>query len=140
MKYVAYKNDFKGLLKNDVILIASNENLSCEDILETLSPELNAFIVDEADLPDKTDTAHLWEIVNNKIQYDINRAREATKNKLRGERNSLLSDLDVKFMKALEGGLPTTEIVAEKQRLRDITSKVDDIFDIEEMKKMNCNP
>ena len=60
------------------------------------------------------------------ITIDINKAKEITKNRLRSERSSLLESLDVAFMRALEQGNDTAEILAEKQRLRDITVIVDD--------------
>ena len=40
-------------------------------------------------------------------------------------REPLLKQADVEFMKSLETGSSTVEIVAEKQRLRDITKEVD---------------
>lgn len=60
------------------------------------------------------------------ITIDINKAKEITKNRLRSERSPLLDSLDVAFMRALEQGSDTAEILAEKQRLRDITVVVDD--------------
>lgn len=39
--------------------------------------------------------------------------------------NPLLTQLDIQFQRALETGSDISEIVAEKQRLRDITKLVD---------------
>ena len=39
--------------------------------------------------------------------------------------SAILEAEDVKFQRALETGADTTDIVAEKQRLRDITNDVD---------------
>ena len=59
------------------------------------------------------------------ITINIEKAKEITKEKLRADRKPLLEAEDVKFQRALETGADTTDIVAEKQRLRDITNNVD---------------
>ena len=61
------------------------------------------------------------------IITDIEKAKIITKEKLRVDRKPLLEAEDVKFQRALETGADTTDIVAEKQRLRDITNDVDAI-------------
>lgn len=55
----------------------------------------------------------------------INRAKaeEATRDRLRAEREPRLAELDVQFMRALEAGKDTTAVAAEKQALRDVTAK-----------------
>ena len=59
------------------------------------------------------------------IVTDITKAKIITKEKLRADRKPLLEAEDVKFQRALETGADTTDIVTEKQRLRDITNEVD---------------
>ena len=59
------------------------------------------------------------------ITVDIEKAKEITKEKLRLDRKPLLEAQDVLFQRALETGADTTDVVAEKQRLRDITNDVD---------------
>ena len=59
------------------------------------------------------------------ITVDIEKAKEIVKEKLRLDRKPLLEAQDVLFQRALEAGADTTDIVAEKQRLRDITKDVD---------------
>ena len=68
------------------------------------------------------------------IQVNINKAKDITKDKLRAERKPLLEKLDVDFIKAQEVGADTSAIVAEKQRLRDITNQVDNMNTVEELK------
>jgi len=70
------------------------------------------------------------------IIIDINKAKEITKNRLRIERKPLLEAQDVAFQRALESGADTSTIVAEKQRLRDITTLVDTVNTLEELKLM----
>jgi len=72
------------------------------------------------------------------INININKAKDITKDKLREERKPLLESLDVQFQRALETGADTTAIVAEKQRLRDITLTVDSMTTVDELKGASC--
>ena len=73
------------------------------------------------------------------IIVDINKAKDITKDRLRVERKSLLEAQDVLFQRALESSADTTAIVAEKQRLRDITTLVDTANTVEELKALEIN-
>ena len=55
------------------------------------------------------------------INIDFGKAVVITQDRLRAERTPLLTALDVQYQRALESGADTKAIVAEKQRLRDIT-------------------
>jgi len=68
------------------------------------------------------------------ITVNINKAKDITKDRLRAERKPLLEAQDIAFQRALESGDDTTAIVAEKQRLRDITNQVDSMTTVEELK------
>ena len=69
----------------------------------------------------------------------MTKAKEITKERLRAERKPLLEEQDILFMKAQEAGSDTTTIVAEKQRLRDITNSVDSCTTTDELKTLNCS-
>jgi uncharacterized protein YdaT len=68
------------------------------------------------------------------IVVNIDKAKAITKNRLRQERTPLLQEQDVAFQRATEEGADTSAIVAEKQRLRDITKLVDDAATLDELK------
>ena len=72
------------------------------------------------------------------IIVDINKAKDITKDRLRAERKPLLEAQDVAFQRALESGANTSTIVAEKQRLRDITNQVDTAITLDELKELSC--
>jgi uncharacterized protein YdaT len=72
------------------------------------------------------------------ITININKAKEITKNRLRQEREPLLLAQDVAFQRALESNANTSAIVAEKQRLRDITKLVDTMTTVEELKAVTA--
>jgi hypothetical protein len=72
------------------------------------------------------------------IIVDINKAKDITKDRLRAERKPLLEAQDVLFQRALESSADTSAIVAEKQRLRDITTLVDTANTVEELKALEA--
>ena len=55
------------------------------------------------------------------IRIDFDKAVIITQQRLREERKPLMEAQDVLYMRATEQNQDTTAIVAEKQRLRDIT-------------------
>jgi hypothetical protein len=68
------------------------------------------------------------------IVINLNKAKGITKDRLRTERAPLLQAQDVAFQRALEEGVDPAAIVAEKQRLRDITQLADQATTVEELK------
>lgn len=68
------------------------------------------------------------------IAINITKAKEIKKDMLRAEREPLLSVLDIEVMKNITDSVKISEIEAEKQKLRDITKKVDDLATVEELK------
>ena len=73
------------------------------------------------------------------ITIDITKAKEITKERLRQERKPLLEAQDILFQRSLENNADTSAIVAEKQRLRDITNLVDDASTLEQLKQLTVN-
>ena len=71
------------------------------------------------------------------ITVNLDKAKDITKDRLRDERRPLLEAEDVKFMQAQETGADTTAIVAEKQRLRDITKKADTCTTTDQLKALS---
>ena len=72
------------------------------------------------------------------IIIDINKAKDITKDRLRQEREPLLLAQDILFQRALEIKADTSAIIAEKQRLRDITTLVDTANTVEELKALEA--
>jgi hypothetical protein len=68
------------------------------------------------------------------IVINLDKAKDITKDRLREERTPLLQAQDIAFQRALESGADTSAIVAEKQRLRDITSLADQANSLDELK------
>jgi len=72
------------------------------------------------------------------ITINITKAKEITKNRLRTEREPLLVAQDVAFQRALETGADTAAIVAEKQRLRDITKLADSCTTTDQLRNLKA--
>ena len=70
------------------------------------------------------------------ITINMDKAKDITKDRLRVDRKPLLEAQDILFMQAQESGADTTDIVAEKQRLRDITKQVDTCKTTDELKAL----
>tara|TARA_R100000700_G_C3129489_1_gene115270 strand:+ start:480 stop:710 length:231 start_codon:yes stop_codon:yes gene_type:complete len=71
------------------------------------------------------------------VTIDSAKAKEIKKQSLRQQRQPLLVEQDVLYMRKLESGENTTEVVAEKQRLRDITKLVDEATSVAELKAIS---
>jgi len=71
------------------------------------------------------------------ITISIPKAKDITKDRLRADRKPLLEAQDVLFMQAQEAGSDTTAIVAEKNRLRDITKDADTCTTTDQLKALS---
>ena len=72
------------------------------------------------------------------ITINLDKAKDITKDRLRQERAPLLQAQDIAFQRALEANADTTAIVAEKQRLRDITQLADQATTLEQLKELKA--
>jgi hypothetical protein len=72
------------------------------------------------------------------IVVNLTKAKAITKDRLRAERAPLLVAQDVLYMRATEANQDTTAIVAEKQRLRDITQLADQATTLDELKALEA--
>ena len=72
------------------------------------------------------------------VTVNFAKAKDITKNRLRAERAPLLAAQDVLFQRALESGADTTAIVAEKNRLRDITKLADSATTLDELRAIKA--
>jgi hypothetical protein len=70
------------------------------------------------------------------IIVDIIKAKEIWKNKIREARVFALEKLDIDYMKALESNSSTTQIITDKQTLRDLPSQVDSQTTLEGIKSV----
>ena len=123
------------------VIIFANENggvsttiptgeISIEAVLAKDCPK-GAIIVEASSLPPDNDFFDAWELKGSKVEVNVAKAKEITKKRLRAERTPLLAAQDVAFQRAQEAGSNTTAIVAEKNRLRDVTKLADSATTLE---------
>lgn len=129
MKYIIHKNH----TNNSVSVTVPSGELSIEQVLIKDCPK-DAFIVDKSDLPNFDEFFDAWELDNKTVSVNLNKAKEIWKNKIRIARKSALEKLDIEFIRATEQGLDTTNIVNNKQLLRDLPNEVDTANSINEIK------
>lgn len=72
------------------------------------------------------------------ITVNFEKAKEITKNRLRFERIPLLESQDILYMKAMEKKQDVSLIIAEKQRLRDLTNLVDNCETLDDLKNLSA--
>jgi hypothetical protein len=114
---IIFTNDNGGVS----VCIPTGE-ISIQEVQTKDTPK-GSLIVDTSSLPNQhNDFFDAWELVDGKVEVSLTKATELTKKRLRAEREPLLQAQDVAFQRAQESGADTTAIVAEKQRLRDITN------------------
>ena len=112
--------------------------ISIEEVLAKDCPT-GAIIVDSSELPEEhNDFFNAWELVEGKVIVNLDKAKLITKERLRAERTPLMLVQDVAYSRATETGADTTAIVAEKNRLRDITNIVDTITTLDALKLLTC--
>ncbi len=127
------------------VIIFTNENggvsvcvptgeLPIEQV-QTKDTPVGSIIVDSNILPNN-DFFNAWELNGTTVTVNLVKAKAITKDRLRAERTPLLQAQDVAFQRALESGADTTAIVAEKQRLRDITQLADQATTLEQLKQI----
>jgi hypothetical protein len=98
-----------------------------------------SIIVQDSELPHAdNDFFNAWELANGVVTVNLDKAKEITKARLRAEREPLLAAQDVLFQRAQETGGDTSAIVAEKQRLRDVTSLADACTTTAELRGLTC--
>jgi len=125
--------------KGGVSVCTPTNDLTIEEVQAKDTPE-GSLIVDSDSLPiEYNNFFNAWRLVDGVVSVDLASAKEITKTRLRTEREPLLVAQDVAFQRALESGADTTAIVAEKQRLRDITQLADQATTLDELKELSVN-
>ena len=99
-----------------------------------------SIIVNISDLPNQhNDFFDAWELNGTTVTVNKSKAVEITKKRLRQEREPLLAAQDILFQRAQETNADTTAIVAEKQRLRDVTDLATTSLTLEQLKALTAS-
>lgn len=135
MKVIIFQNDNGG-----VSTCFPTGEISIEAVLEKDIPQNSGGrIVEQDSLPNEhVDFYDAWEMDATTVTVNFDKAKELTKARLRVEREPLLATQDIAYQRALETSADTTAIVAEKQRLRDITKLADAADTLEALRALSC--
>jgi hypothetical protein len=130
---IIYLNDIGG-----VSVCVPTGEIDIQAVKEKDTPN-HSIIVQKSELPNAdNDFFDAWELHDGVVSVSLTKSKELTKKRLRAERESLLIEQDVLFQRALETNANTTAIVAEKQRLRDITNLVDSCTTTQELRNLKA--
>ena len=133
MKVIIHTND-----NGNVSVTTPTGEISIEEVLNKDCPD-HAIVVDSSELPEEhNDFFNAWELVDGKVVVNLDKAKIITKDRLRAERTPLMLVQDVAYTRATETGADTTAIVAEKNRLRDITKLADTAESLDELKALGA--
>jgi hypothetical protein len=120
----------------NVHVCAPTGEISIEEVQAKDTPS-GSVIIDSSTLPD-TYFFGAWELSGSTVLVNMGKAKALTKTRLRMEREPLLAAQDVAYQRALESNSDTSAIVAEKQRLRDITALADAVATLDELKALQA--
>jgi hypothetical protein len=135
---VAVYNTEEGTVTVFVPTVQALNESSMEDLLSATGVTENYIVMSSADLPNADlDFRDAWEIESGSVVVSLEKAKEITKQRLRIEREPLLEAQDIAYMRALEQGADTTDIVAEKERLRGITDLADSATTLAELRAIS---
>jgi hypothetical protein len=129
---IIFTNDNGGVS----VCIPTGE-ISIEAVKEKDTPA-GSLIVDTSSLPTANDFFDAWELANGVVTVSLAKAKEITKKRLRSEREPLLAAQDVAFQRAQEANADTTAIVAEKNRLRDVTALADSVTTLDGLRSLKA--
>jgi hypothetical protein len=131
MQVIIYSQD-----NGRLAVCAPTGELPIEEVQAKDTPS-GSVIVDSSSLPNEhSEFFNAWELSGTTVTVNLLKAKAITKDRLRQERAPLLQAQDVLFQRALEANADTTAIVAEKQRLRDITALADQATTLDELKTL----
>jgi len=132
-KRIIYLND-EGTVS--IIIPASNSGLTVQEIAEKDVPTGKTYkIVNASDISNDRTFRNAWVLdANNDVEINITKAKDVWKDKIRVARKPALEKLDVDYNRAVEDGNSTTQIVTDKNTLRDLPDQVDTATTIDEIK------
>jgi hypothetical protein len=128
---------YKNPNGTNVFVCTPSGEVPIETVLTKDCP-MGAIIVDTESLPKFDEFFDAWELDDTTVSVNFTKAQAITKTRLRNERTPLLAAQDILFQRALETNADTTTIVAEKNRLRDITNLVDTASTLDELQRLTC--
>lgn len=126
--------------RGGVAVCVPTNDLPIEQVQKKDIPSgVESFIIPFSSLPDQdNDFFDAWEQTNGVVTVNLEKAKEITKNRLRIEREPLLTAQDVAFMRAIETNASVDAVLMEKQRLRDLPALADNCQSLEQLRALKA--
>jgi len=123
---------------------ALTEEAYRQHVLERSIPEgaVNLKEISAEDLPESRDFRNAWEMQEDKIVHNMEKARDIHLGRIREERNKKLTQLDTEWLKASSQNNKdkVAKVEAEKQILRDLPASISPALEacdnVEDLKKV----
>lgn len=136
-KKIVYTNE-EGML----CVVHPNPEYLASHTMQDLAESLNLSnyrIVNASDIPEDRYFRNAWKQESNKVDVDVDKAKDIHIDKLREERNERLKELDVSFQIAMEqqSTQEMSEIASYKQELRNMPeTALQDLAGIEDLEQI----
>lgn len=128
---------------NKIALVSPNTQISLETVFDGLPKDRPMITVEDNDLPSKDDLAEFFDALtvdfsNSSIGFNIDSAREITKQRLRRQREPLFTKVDIAIRDAMleQNSTALKDAIAQRDRLRDITKLVDSANDLASLRSI----
>lgn len=92
---------------------------------ELISNYPNGKIINISEVPKDRKYRSAWNFNGQKIEINLDKAKEIKLKEIRKLRDEKLKELDIDFIKALEDNKDTKNITIEKKRLRDLPQSIE---------------
>lgn len=132
---IIYTNPIEG----NVCIVTPHPEQSIDEIATNAVPTGVSYkIVDASMLPTDRTFRNAWKLEDDRITEDWDKCVEITKERLRTERQPLLEAADVQALRDIEVlGAVSSDTLALKQRLRDVTKLADSAKTRDELTRLS---
>lgn len=114
------------------------------EVREALPDALSWRRIERGEVPERRDFRLAWRDTGSAIEHDMPKARQLKREQIRARRKVLLTDLDVRAVRALEDGdaVASARVRSEKQRLRDLPAdpRIDAARAVEDLDAIRVDP
>lgn len=133
---------------NSICVMCLRPDANLEEELAKLTEDgsvsfVEAVQIDKARIPKDSAYREAWEFNGSDVVYNLEKAKEAHRNKLRSARIEAFEKLDIEISKALAQGdqAKVSEIEAKRQKLRDAptSSRVASVDTLDKLKALTLD-
>jgi hypothetical protein len=128
---------------NKIALVSPNPQVSLETVMNDLPKDRPMITVEDSDLPPSDDLAEFFDALtvnfsNSSIGFNMDAAREITKQRLRKQREPIFTRVDIAIRDAMleQNSTALNDAIAERNRLRDVTKLAESANDLASLRSI----